>query len=1395
MKKRIISLLLASVLALSPAYGMTAKADTCGGLEAKDVYQPSAEEVIRDPILHWAVRAAMNSIQSGVKLTAEMVGDKSVKNISYELCAHPEDFETEEWAGKQYWIENLEGLQYAKSATMIDIAYTSAVEGKSLKDLSPLSGLTQLDQLILKQDGITDISDLSKLTNLTLLDISANQKITDISAIKDMKKLTSLSAQYNQIESVDALSELENLKYVSISNNKVKTLPDCSELTQVYFLDASHNELTDVTEIGKMRNLEELNLAGNTNVTDITPLARLTKLEKEKTTLPDNSKKDDLFAAIEVNKLFAFFNISKMTESDLPQVQAALDAYEKLTDEQKTYFDEKRIEAAYENKKKVEYGEEPIYYPEYDEDGVKTPIFDRLEIQVIDQKGIPLPDVEFQKIMKNEAAENVAVVKTNSTGKLVLKHSSTDAIWNEITIVPAGDVYIATPEKLVYSVAWGNTTDTINGIAATGLEELTFVLVAKNEYVEKTVLAQALEEAEKVEEAYKYTKETYAVYESALKTAKDCYESTEVTKEAVDAAAEELKEAITALQKTEILTELKLIVKDQNGNVFHRPFKFQVRVPETGAEAWNETSNAYTGIAYLKAAPGWEEGKTWEILACHEEPYEFEPILVTIGVKDGQRYYRTVDGVTVDVDYEKEIIVKPRTGNVSDATRTPDATVLQEAVAQANEVDTNGYTPESVETFTQALERANNILNQSEATQEEYNQAIADLQKAQSTLKKTANKTALTKEIKLKESYLEDAYTTETWVVYQETLAKAEAIVADGNATQEAVDQILQELKEARNTLVRKADKTKLEEALTQAKGLKEDDYTSGYEALQKAIQTADKVYVDEKATQAEVDVQVEALQKAIKDLVKKPIEPSYACDPGVFRAKVLDTKGNPVKGVTFECVIDGVANTEKIVSDEYGIITYYVYGPNRGKTTSIKLADQKYTTEDEHSFQAEGPNEWIVSMTTIDGTPYEDGRKLTYVVKKKEADGMRVLEIPLKLQNGTDAPYNIKFTRYDVKYMVEHNLYSDTGKLVWKLGAYEKGDYELYLPEDSKYIASPEFIKVHVGSEDGIPVIETVNGKPVAEALPQITLWEKGTNTCDLVTFRAIVRDKNGNPLEGIRFHVENGDPSELITDENGILEYQVTSWDTDQTMTVTLAENQGWKSYGKGMQFTVVDDPNDEGRGILDKVNGSTFSGDSPVYYTIFKPEEEPVSLKAPTSVKATLSGGYDDVKVSWSKVSGASSYRVYYKKATSTKYTRLTTTTKLYATKKNLTDGVKYIFKVVPCYTYEEEMMESSSSKTAAVYTLKKLSAPKVTKVNSKKVKVSWTNIYGESGYQISRSTKKNGTNIVSTYATTAGKTKTLTVTKGKKYYYKVRAYKTVDGKKIYGPWSSVKTYTLK
>lgn len=193
--------------------------------------------------------------------------------------------------------------------------------------------------------------------------------------------------------------------------------------------------------------------------------------------------------------------------------------------------------------------------------------------------------------------------------------------------------------------------------------------------------------------------------------------------------------------------------------------------------------------------------------------------------------------------------------------------------------------------------------------------------------------------------------------------------------------------------------------------------------------------------------------------------------------------------------------------------------------------------------------------------------------------------------------------------------------------------------------------------------------------------------------------------------------------------------------------------------------------------------YSGSKTLYFTI--------GPKNPSSVSAKLYG-YDDVKVSWKKVSGATGYIVYYKKSTVSSWSSKSTTgtsVKL----ANLADGVKYDIKVVT-YKTKNGYKCYNAGKTTSIYTLKKVTGVKAAKTGSK-VKVSWTNISGETGYQISKSTKKSGTSVVATYKTTSGKSKTISATKRKTYYYKVRAYKVVDGKKIYGPWSTPVKYVRK
>jgi len=205
--------------------------------------------------------------------------------------------------------------------------------------------------------------------------------------------------------------------------------------------------------------------------------------------------------------------------------------------------------------------------------------------------------------------------------------------------------------------------------------------------------------------------------------------------------------------------------------------------------------------------------------------------------------------------------------------------------------------------------------------------------------------------------------------------------------------------------------------------------------------------------------------------------------------------------------------------------------------------------------------------------------------------------------------------------------------------------------------------------------------------------------------------------------------------------------------------------------------------------------YEGSKTLYFTIVP--KKVASAKASLSRAAGATKGYDDIKFSWKKSVGAKGYLVYYKAAGASKYTFLKSTTKLSVTKKNLKAGKKYTFKVVPYYKTSSSKTKyylSGQSKTASTYTLKKVTDVKVTK-NGAKVKVKWKNINGATGYQISKSEKKNKVGKITTYKKAKGTYKNISATKGKTYYYKVRAYKVVDGKKIFGPWSAVKTFKRK
>lgn len=195
--------------------------------------------------------------------------------------------------------------------------------------------------------------------------------------------------------------------------------------------------------------------------------------------------------------------------------------------------------------------------------------------------------------------------------------------------------------------------------------------------------------------------------------------------------------------------------------------------------------------------------------------------------------------------------------------------------------------------------------------------------------------------------------------------------------------------------------------------------------------------------------------------------------------------------------------------------------------------------------------------------------------------------------------------------------------------------------------------------------------------------------------------------------------------------------------------------------------------------------YSGKKDLYFTIVP--------AAVTSLKVNLCS-YNAAELSWKKATGATGYCIYSKKSTSKSYSLLGYVTGTACKVTNLATGTKFNYKVVPYYQpsgSNTKYYKSSNAKEVSVTTLKQISTPTVAKSGTK-VKVSWNNIGGETGYQISQSTSKNGVKVVATYKTTTGKSKTISAKKGKTLYYRVRAYKQVGLTKIYGPWSAAKAF---
>lgn len=210
---------------------------------------------------------------------------------------------------------------------------------------------------------------------------------------------------------------------------------------------------------------------------------------------------------------------------------------------------------------------------------------------------------------------------------------------------------------------------------------------------------------------------------------------------------------------------------------------------------------------------------------------------------------------------------------------------------------------------------------------------------------------------------------------------------------------------------------------------------------------------------------------------------------------------------------------------------------------------------------------------------------------------------------------------------------------------------------------------------------------------------------------------------------------------------------------------------------------------KSLLASTNSSSnllASSDESIEFNAYINFKKVVTTKPATAKLKVAKGDNNSLKLTWNNVLNAEKYLIYRSTSKTRGYKKIKEVTTNEYTNTGLTYGTTYYYKIV------SKNKIGSSKYSNIVY--KKVTPNKVNNLrfisaNNNSIKMSFDKV-STSGYEIYRSTNNKSWSRVATIT----KNSTLSYTNkklssNKKYYYKVRAYKSVRGKKIYGSFSSV------
>ncbi|MDB1953716.1 beta-N-acetylglucosaminidase domain-containing protein [Clostridium tertium] len=271
-----------------------------------------------------------------------------------------------------------------------------------------------------------------------------------------------------------------------------------------------------------------------------------------------------------------------------------------------------------------------------------------------------------------------------------------------------------------------------------------------------------------------------------------------------------------------------------------------------------------------------------------------------------------------DIDKAKEDLVNAITGLV-------DIQDLKAVINKANAIIGSDveYTEATFNALKEALEVANTVLANADATKDMVTEAIDNVDKAIDSLVVVENKPANKEQLQalvdkvssISEEDLSKVEDESLVAEFKEALDEAKAILADEEATQEVIDASVDRLTKAIESLsFENTDKGALTDLIEDIMNLNSENYTEeSWNTLKDKLEIAKEVLLNENATEEEVSKAYDELFKAFSELKVKPSQER-------LEALINKAEGYKKKDYTkesFEVLSEKLKAAKKVLKDK----------------------------------------------------------------------------------------------------------------------------------------------------------------------------------------------------------------------------------------------------------------------------------------------------------------------------------------------------------------------------------------------------------------------------------------------------------------------------------------------